>query len=1307
MCFFPFRKRRTVFLLELSFALCLLPTLFAWGGPQNWTGTGPQGGSIHSLVFDPVSPNILYASLSRGVYKSVDSAGSWSAQGLAGQETRSLTVDPVDNNIIYAPQYRGISKSLDGGRNWSFFPSTYRFLGFAIDPAHPATIYAGLECGNGYEGCVAKSADGGSTWTRLSQGAPQVSILALAIDPHNSQLIYAGGFHTNWSPSFSRDDGVYKTTDGGASWTKVGLEYLSITSLAMDPGNPNTLYACDSQGIYKTTDGGKSWNSLNAGFKNENVTSMVMSPTAPHILWVGTSAGLYKTSDGGNSWIPVSGSWFNPFVTAVAVHPANPSIICAGTAGNGFQLSRDGGNTWTLQNHGLNGAQIWGMAADPHNANLLYAATWGAGIHKSTDRGGSWASMNRGLTSPNVYFIRVDPVDPSVLFTATKKGVFKSTDGGGQWIASNQGLPGERTWDLVIDPTDHNLVYGAFDVSSNTQQQSSGLFKSTDGGANWTAIDYFDDSVSSLLFFPGEPKTLWASSRRGIFKSQDAGGTWTPISNAAIASTSASELLFSPQAPNTVFAQATVEGVGGIYRSTDGGRHWKNVFSTGSIVYCMAISPTDPHVVYLGSSGGIVYKSSNGGNTWMALPANAVPGASYSLAVDRQDPHTIYAGTDSFGVQALTLMPGALPMIEVTSPNQGERWKTDTTQTITWTSSGINGPVKIEYSTDGNGYISIVDSTENTGSYAWVIPSASFTLCQVRISTLDGTTSDSSDVWFSTFQKEDTPPSVTFSQPANNSLISGTVLVLAAASDDEGIQRVEIFVDGRMVFDRNIPEYGFPWDTTAYPNGSHTLLVRAYDTMGQTADDWITVLVNNSSGGANITWILPSSAHVAGAGNTFWSTDLMVANAGTSAASVVVKFLGNNSDGRQGPERTISLAPGQSVTSPDVLLSLFGISSGFGAIRLASSTSDIKVLSQTSTPGAGGTYGQSVPAQDASQWITPIASRTIDAIREISTFRTNLILVNASEVPVQADIALNAEWYETLAVKSYNLPPLGMIQINRVVRDLGISQDITGARMTLSTSTPGGAFAAYATAIDNVTGDPRTLLPQGAASWLLPSSARISGAGGTFWTTNLTISNPSSQEARFALRFLGNRPDAPPLPEEPYKLAGGTSTTFRDVLSSVFGLSSDYGSIQLKSNVSELTMVAETSTPGGGGSFGQSVPAAAGINLVRIDSEKSILGITENSKFRANLILANATGQPIEAVATLIAENGMVLGSKPYALAAFGMTQVNHIARDLGVNGDISGARLILSTASPKGTFAAYVALIDNGTGDPRTLLPQ
>ena len=222
------------------------------------------------------------------------------------------------------------------------------------------------------------------------------------------------------------------------------------------------------------------------------------------------------------------------------------------------------------------------------------------------------------------------------------------------------------------------------------------------------------------------------------------------------------------------------------------------------------------------------------------------------------------------------------------------------------------------------------------------------------------------------------------------------------------------------------------------------------------------------------TWLLTSAARVQGAG-AFWQTDLSVRNTGSSDATVTVKFLGHGADGRGGPERSVTVAAGQTQTWRDILASLFGLSSDYGPILVRSTTSSLAILGQTWTSGGGGTYGQSVPVLSAGELIgaTP---RSILGVRQDSFFRTNLMLANATESTVSVTVQLVSTGGSVLATKTLSLGPLSRAQYN-VGSDFGYTNLADGV-FVISSSSSGAQVGAYASVIDGVTADPRTLLPR-------------------------------------------------------------------------------------------------------------------------------------------------------------------------------------------------------------------------------------
>jgi hypothetical protein len=321
----------------------------------------------------------------------------------------------------------------------------------AIDPTTPNTLYASMNTG------VFKSTDGGATWTASSQGLGEASVLKLAIDPTTSTTLYA----------VAGSSGLFKSPDGGAHWALVlpGSSNIPLLSLAIDPQTSTTLYVgTNGNGGLKSTDGGMTWTALTGSFPtNESrvVRVVVIDPLTPTTLYAGTNGGLFKSTDSGMTWL--------------AMNSGLPET-----------LDHRGGQLLQI------GPGIGALVIDPLTPTTLYASS--RDIFKSTDGAASWAVLKRGewIENAEVTALVIDPQTPTTLYVALyMSGIFKSTDSGLSWTAVNSGLPlyfearveatSMYVTDVVVDPVTPMTLYAQ--ASSNSGE---GIFKSVDGGSTWT-----------------------------------------------------------------------------------------------------------------------------------------------------------------------------------------------------------------------------------------------------------------------------------------------------------------------------------------------------------------------------------------------------------------------------------------------------------------------------------------------------------------------------------------------------------------------------------------------------------------------------------------------------------------------------------------------------------------------------------------------------------------------------------------------------------------------------------------------------
>jgi photosystem II stability/assembly factor-like uncharacterized protein len=315
----------------------------------------------------------------------------------------------------------------------------------ALDPHNPGTVYAGTD-GDG----VFRSTDGGGSWGTVNAGLGSLYVSALIIDPNTPSTLYAG---TTPRPLSGGGGGVFQSTNSGASWSAVntGLIGTGVHALAIDPDTPRTLYSAPfgwipfagwrGRGVFKSTDGGSSWTEVNTGLTIHGVYALAIDPLVSATLYAGASScvcgrvcscsgGVFKSDDGAGTWSAVhTGPNLN--VHVLAIDPLTPTTLYAGMvrshqpageSGGGVAKSTDGGSTWMGVNTGLTDLDVYALAIDPVTPTTVYSGTSGGGVFKSTDGGNSWSAFSAGLSNLDVPALAIDPITPSRLYAGTAGG---------------------------------------------------------------------------------------------------------------------------------------------------------------------------------------------------------------------------------------------------------------------------------------------------------------------------------------------------------------------------------------------------------------------------------------------------------------------------------------------------------------------------------------------------------------------------------------------------------------------------------------------------------------------------------------------------------------------------------------------------------------------------------------------------------------------------------------------------------------------------------------------------------------------
>lgn len=302
---------------------------------------------------------------------------------------------PKNPDIIYIATNDYIYKTRDGGQTWenlSHGMSHSRVIAMAVDPAYPATVYAGTK-----GDAVYKSHDGGQRWVSMRSGLDDATISSVVnqflFDPANTQHIF-----------IATTMGVFETKNGGGQWVKKmeGMkEVLMVVTLGMDPTRPSILYAGTSGGVYKSIDQVDHWEKVNNGLvppnmvktsRALNVTAILVDPYEPDTVYAATLAGLYKTGDGAKSWKRIGESLADQMIMGMVLDRTRRGVLYI-TGRDGVHRSEDGGATWKAINNGLTTTNIRALAQSEVNPRVLYAGTNGSGLYRSQDAGETWEPM--------------------------------------------------------------------------------------------------------------------------------------------------------------------------------------------------------------------------------------------------------------------------------------------------------------------------------------------------------------------------------------------------------------------------------------------------------------------------------------------------------------------------------------------------------------------------------------------------------------------------------------------------------------------------------------------------------------------------------------------------------------------------------------------------------------------------------------------------------------------------------------------------------------------------------------------------
>jgi photosystem II stability/assembly factor-like uncharacterized protein len=417
-----------------------------------------------------------------------------------------------------------------------------------------------------------------------------------------------------------------------SDWKGIGPAGGTITVLAADPKNPNTVYAGTYNGVYRSGSGGKTWGTAGSGITDTVVTSLAVDPTDTRTLYAATSRGLFRSGDYGATWTS-SGAGLPEGVAVVAINQADPSLLYAGFGGTALYRSTDRGRTWRSSGTGLpsTGGKtvITDLRSDP--SGIIYAAAGGA-FCKSVDNGATWmvvaGPLPGGLAFKRLRLAPSAGMLYSIVSDASKDLLYRSTDDGITWSPYGYGLPrgaGFRVLDLAIDARRPAKLYAT---------TTGGIYGSDNGGLDWYPKNGglpLPRAFHPLLVNSSLPSTILTAPDSGaLYRSADGGFSWTPVTP-GLWNSRITAIALSRDAAPVIYAGTADEG---LFRSTDGLFWSPGSGLPAAAVTAVALAPEES-TIYAGLSGNGLFRSTDGSswNRISSLPAISPHG---SLSYPRQ-----------------------------------------------------------------------------------------------------------------------------------------------------------------------------------------------------------------------------------------------------------------------------------------------------------------------------------------------------------------------------------------------------------------------------------------------------------------------------------------------------------------------------------------------------------------------------------------------------------------------------------------------------------------------------------------------
>ena len=575
-------------------------------------------------------------------------------------------------------------------------------------PDQPNVFYIGVNNGG-----VWKTTDYGRVWTPIFDDQPTGSVGAIAIAPSNPKVIYVGSGEGLQRPDLSTGDGVYRSSDGGETWTHLGLrDGQQIPAMDVDPRNPDRLFVAvlghpygpnEERGIYRSTDGGRSFQRVLYTDENTGGIDVAIDPSNPQtvyaVMWAARQApwevgsswtlsnrnGLYKSTDGGTSWKKITkglpGAEDELGRIGITIAASSPNILFAvvgAQKGAGVYRSTDRGESWTLVN---DDARLWGrdgdfneVRVDPTDPNVLYVAnvvTW-----KSTDGGKSFTAFRGAPGGDDYHRVWINPRDPKVIILAADQGAIITVNGGESWSSWYN----QPTAQLYHVSTDNSFPYW---VCGGQQESGSVCIKSRGPYGQITYRQWYPVGVEEYGYVapdPLDPNIVYGGKvtrfDRRTRQTQNVSPSPTRGDD-DFRVVRTQPVIFSPVDKRTLYFASNV-----LWKTTNGGTSWTKISpdltrkSSGvpdnlgvfteldpekgkhrGVLYTIAPSYIDADVIWVGSDDGLIHVTRDGGKSWSDVTPPALASRPWSkvsiMDASHFDTRTAYAAINTFRLDDL------------------------------------------------------------------------------------------------------------------------------------------------------------------------------------------------------------------------------------------------------------------------------------------------------------------------------------------------------------------------------------------------------------------------------------------------------------------------------------------------------------------------------------------------------------------------------------------------------------------------------------------------------------------------------